>query len=153
MWRSCSIKIRALKTILSSSSQMSAPFLKCYKTLSPQAVFLSLQFPYSVIIRTNAAGLLSFCLLYCIHGMLHVLSTINPIPCHILSDPLGSVTSAPACHTSCKSTPRDPSSLQHFYLLLMLWPTLTCQCGNMSSWGSMKINNFWIHSQLCLQQR
>ena len=121
-------------------------------TLSPQAVFLSLQFPYnlfhisktrySVIIGINAAGLLSFCLLYCICGILHILTTINPIPCHILSDSPGRVTSAPACHMSYKSTPWDPSSLQHFYLLLMLRPTLTCKCGNMSSRGSTKIDNF-----------
>lgn len=121
-------------------------------TLPPQAVFLSLQFPfnlfhisktrYSLIIRTNAAGLLSFCLLYCIRGILHILTTINPIPCHIRSDSPGRATSVPACHTTYKSLPRDPSPLQHFYLLLMLRPTLTCKYGNVSSRGATKRDNF-----------
>lgn len=146
MWRSCSIKIRALKIILSSPLQVSAPFLKCFRTLSPQVVFLSLHFPYnlfhvsktrySVIIRAKAAD--SLCLLYCICSILHALAMIKPIPCHIFSNSPGRVTSAPACHRSHKSIPQDPSSHQHFYLLLLLQLALTCKCGNTSSQGSTK---------------
>lgn len=127
-------------------------------TRSPQAVFLSLQLPYNLfhisktrysgIIRTHAAGLLN-----CACSTLYILSTINPIPCHMLSDSPGRVTSAPACHTSYKSIRRDPSSLQHLYLLLMLQLTLTWKRGNAPSWGSTKTDNVWVHAQLFLQHR
>lgn len=142
MWRSCSIKIRALKIILSSPLKVSAAFLKCFRTLSPQVVFLSCNLFHisktrcSVIIRTNAAG--SLYLLYCICSILHALAMIKPIPCHIFSNSPGRVTSAPACHRSHKSIPQDPSSHQHFYLLLLLQLTLTCKCANTSSRGSTK---------------
>lgn len=149
MWRSCSIKVRALEIILSSPLQVSAPFLKYLRTLSPQVVFLSLHFPYnlfhisktrcSVIIRTNAAG--SPCLLYCICSILHALAMIKPIPCHIFSYSPGRVTSALACHRSHKPIPQDPSSHQHFYLFLLLQLTLTCKRGNTSSRGSAKPDN------------
>lgn len=147
MWRSCSIKIRALKIILSSLLQASAPFLKCFRALSPQVVFLSLHFPYNLIhiSKTRYSVIIrimqlvhSACLLYCICRILHALATIKPIPCHIFSNSPGRVTSAPACHRSHKSIPQDPSSHQHFYLLLLLQLTLTCECGNTSSPGSTK---------------
>lgn len=131
-------------------------------TLSPQAVFLFQQFAfnlfhiskarYSVIIRTNAAGLLSFCLLYCVCGLLHILTTINQIPCRILSDSPGRVTSALACHTSYEFIPQDPRSLQHFTLFLLPWLTPTCEYGNTSKRKDQKNpDNFGIYSQLFLQ--